>query len=281
MKILILILIISIVFYFDILSIERIKKYIIEINNVYIDLFREKKRMVKITQIILFLVSEICSYLAIYSIFMKYVLSELYKSKGISIIIIIFLCGVFHYLIGYILLLCTNFHKYMLKSLEESIKSRFLLSYFFSSIFIVLLILVPNQLNNYVSCCFLSIGISYLINISLLFKFMKNPKSIKINENDNYSFGKIIIAVIMLILMVIINLFLLVVCTNIMDPKSFSNNPSNFDLLYFTIINFTTIGFGDIIPINFWGKFMSILIALTSILCISIFVGGIYSNRKK
>lgn len=281
MKILILILIISIVFYFDILSIERIKKYIIEINNVYIDLFREKKRMVKITQIILFLVSEICSYLAIYSIFMKYVLSELYKSKGISIIIIIFLCGVFHYLIGYILLLCTNFHKYMLKSLEESIKSRFLLSYFFSSIFIVLLILVPNQLNNYVSCCFLSIGISYLINISLLFKFMKNPKFIKINENDNYSFGKIIIAVIMLILMVIINLFLLVVCTNIMDPKSFSNNPSNFDLLYFTIINFTTIGFGDIIPINFWGKFMSILIALTSILCISIFVGGIYSNRKK
>lgn len=281
MEIFTLILMISIVFYFNIISIKKVKKYIMEINNVYRDLFIEEKLIVKITQVTLFVVSEICSYIAIYSVFMRYIFGEFCESRIISIIIIIILCGIFHYLIGYILLLCTNLHKYMLKSLEESIKSRFLLSYFLSSIFIVLLILVPSKLNKYIVCCFLSIGISYLINISLLFKFMKNTKYIKINENDNYSFGKIIIAAIMIIFMIIINLFLLVVCANVMDANSFSNNPSNFDLFYFTVINFTTIGFGDIIPITFLGKFISILIALTSILCISIFMGCIYSNRKR
>ncbi|MDB2111811.1 potassium channel family protein, partial [Clostridium paraputrificum] len=62
---------------------------------------------------------------------------------------------------------------------------------------------------------------------------------------------------------------------------AFSSNPNNFDLFYYTIVTFTTIGFGDISPVSNLAKFMAIVISITSIICLTIFLGSIFSLRER
>lgn len=54
-----------------------------------------------------------------------------------------------------------------------------------------------------------------------------------------------------------------------------------FDLFYYTIISFTTIGYGDIVPNGFGSQLMAVIIACTSVLCLVIFIGSALSVKDK
>lgn len=79
--------------------------------------------------------------------------------------------------------------------------------------------------------------------------------------------------------MIILNLYLAVVLINSGNPHAFTNKPTNFDLFYFTLITFTTVGYGDIIPITGLAKIVTMFIAVTSVICISIFISSILSHK--
>ncbi len=82
--------------------------------------------------------------------------------------------------------------------------------------------------------------------------------------------------------MMILNLFLAVCFINSADINSYTGNPNNFDLFYYTIITFTTIGYGDIVPVTVLAKIMSIIISTTSVVCITIFLSSVLSfNSEK
>ena len=55
------------------------------------------------------------------------------------------------------------------------------------------------------------------------------------------------------------------------------NNPNIFDLFYYVVITFGTIGYGDIYPICYYTKAIAILIVFTSISCISIMLSSFLS----
>ena len=276
-------LLIALLVYFKIINIKTIKVCIKEINKSYLELYKENNLIIKLTQVILIIISEICSFIVIVNLVINHIskYTSLMVNNFLKVSLIIILCIVFHYIIGFLLLISSNIHRYMSKGLEESVKSKFLFSYFLISICLVILILYPEKLSEYFISGILSMAASYIIDIKLLIKFMKNPKYIKVNENDRYSFSKVLILAIIIIIFLVFNLFILVSLVNMVDPKSYTNNPSYFDLFYYTIVTFTTIGFGDIVPNSILSKFMAVLISFTSILCMTIFMGSIYSNRKK
>ena len=80
--------------------------------------------------------------------------------------------------------------------------------------------------------------------------------------------------------MIVLNLFLATGIIHQVYPNSFSNNPTRFDLFYYTIITFTTIGYGDIVPIDIPAKIISMIISITSVICLTIFLSSVMSYGK-
>ncbi len=93
-----------------------------------------------------------------------------------------------HYLMGYILLLSSNLHRYMSMGVDKSIKGDFLLTYFIISSYVMILIVFPNELNKYTLSGALGIIISYFLNMKLLLKIMRNPRYIKFDRKDRGGF---------------------------------------------------------------------------------------------
>lgn len=56
---------------------------------------------------------------------------------------------------------------------------------------------------------------------------------------------------------------------------------SYFNCLYFVVITFFTIGYGDIVPVGMLAKFFSILISFTSLACITVLVGASLSIKNE
>ncbi len=280
-------------------NVDRTKEYfkygIKRINLTYKSLWTEGDFLVRITQGGMIIITEMFNLLSIYTIVLKYV--KLYFSIELDLIfkttVIIVGVIIVHYLMGYILLLSSNLHRYMSMGVDKSIKGDFLLTYFIISSYVMILIVFPNELNKYTLSGALGITISYFLNMKLLLKIMRNPRYIKFDRKDrggffqvfiaamSGGFFQVFIAAMSIVTMIVINLFLGVSLTNIIDKGAFSSNPNNFDLFYYTIVTFTTIGFGDISPVSNLAKFMAIVISITSIICLTIFLGSIFSLRER
>lgn len=251
-----------------------------KINKTYKELFLEEKLIVKITQGSLILLSETLTFIGIYLSLIKYIPMYFQVDFFLEIIIIMTCCIIVHYFIGYILLISVNLHIFMKKGIEKSIKADFLLSYFITSVYVVFILLFTDKINKYAISGITGIAICYVLNLKILFTIIKNPKNIKICEEDRGSFGRVLTAVILILIMIVSNLYLGVILTNAIEINAFSNNPSNFDLFYYTIVTFTTIGFGDIIPLTALAKFMAIIISITSVICLTIFLSSIFAYTK-
>ncbi|MBW6411008.1 potassium channel family protein [Clostridium weizhouense] len=59
-----------------------------------------------------------------------------------------------------------------------------------------------------------------------------------------------------------------------------TNEIGILDLFYYTIVTFTTIGYGDIVPNAPESKVMAIIIAFTSVICLIIFISSILSAKS-
>ena len=104
---------------------------------------------------------------------------------------------------------------------------------------------------------------------------MKINNNSKVEENDVGLISGI------LLFMVIVSLYLGVCFISNGSIKAYSNNPTYYDLFYYTIITFSTIGYGDICPVSIVAKFMSIVISLTSIICLTIFISSMLSYKSE
>jgi hypothetical protein len=242
------------------------------------ELFLEKDFFIKISQCLMISLSELFSFTSIYIILMGYINKEL--GIIIKIIIIFNCCMLVHYLVGYILLISKNLNMFMNKSKGNSMKADFLLSYFITSTYLAVTLACPNQVNKYIISGIIGITICYILNLKILINIMRNPGNVKISAADRRSFIKVALIIVIIVIMIVINLFLGVCLANSLE-NGFSNNPGYFDLFYYTVVTFTTIGFGDIIPISVPAKIIAIVISATSIICITMFLGSIYSYRDK
>ena len=222
------------------------------------------------------IVSEILFTVAIYSCINKII--NLYSIKLIILLLVFYIV---HYLMGMLLHITSNIHKFMYLNEEKSIKYNFLLSYLITSLNLFVLMVYPNILKRYLVVAGVGVAISYILNMKIVYLILKNPKYIKLYRGQPVRFETITISCIILVFFILLNLFLGVVLTNLISNSAYTNSPSNFDLLYYTVVTFTTIGFGDISPVSVEAKFMAILISFTSIICLTIFLGGLFSMSRK
>lgn len=251
------------------------------INKNFRELFIGENNYKKILQCFMIIFSEIFSFIVIYNLIMKYsnnyIKFNLNYFIKILIIIIIFL--IIHYSMGYLMVISSKMYSFLYRSEEESLKFDFLLSYFLTTAYLIILILFPKSFYSQTIAGIIGIGICYFLNMKILLNVMKNPKSIKLSIYDSSSFSRIFFAAITISFMIIINLYLAVCIVHIVGQGGFSNNPGYFDLFYYTVITFTTIGFGDIIPLTIGAKFIAIIISITSVICLTVFLGSIFSYR--
>ena len=81
------------------------------------------------------------------------------------------------------------------------------------------------------------------------------------------------------LLIIIFNLYTLILLVSNTDPYAFVNNSGPvtepLKLLYFTIITFTSVGYGDIIPRGSLAVLITLVVAVTGFLYSALFVGSI------
>lgn len=80
----------------------------------------------------------------------------------------------------------------------------------------------------------------------------------------------------------LINLSMMSGCCYLNNAQSFKGVEHGlFDMLYYTVITFATVGYGDISPASLPAKAISILTVFTSILCITVLLSEIMGVKKK
>lgn len=261
---------------------KRIIRLIKNINKTYIDIFKQNKVKMGM-DIILIIFAEIFTFITITTTIYKYVNMNFINS-GESIIkgiFSIFIFIVVYHLIGYILLFSSRINKFIIKTENKSFKTNFILSYFLISTYLAIMLLFPKEFNKMAIIVLIGIVISYILNLKLLLDLMINPTNAKSIKKDGVEFSRIMIAALLILLIIVLNLYLAVCAINGIEPNSYTNANGDFSLFYYTIITFTTVGYGDIVPLSIGARIVSIVISLTSVICITIFLSSILSYRDK
>lgn len=118
-----------------------------------------------------------------------------------------------------------------------------------------------------------------------------NPQILQ-KSNSNYviyseSFG-IIKGMLAVLLLLLATLYMMVYCCYRANPGFFTIDTGEsldvWDLLYFLVISFTTIGYGDIIPVRyhgmFYSKYAAIMIGVSSIFTTTCFLAAVVSTAN-
>ena len=245
---------------------KRLKNIIFEINSVYLELFKDRSLARRIIQGTLIIVAEIFITVSV--------------ATAVLIIISVSLVLI-HFCMGYILLSTVKIHKFIYGVENVNLKIDLLLSYFIISTYFTVLLIFPQQFKSCYKIGLLGVSICYILNIKILVALMNDPYKIKSKSQDETNFSRVIIASILIVVLIILNLYLAVCFVSDTGKDAFSNSPNYFDLFYYTIITFTTVGYGDIVPITMEAKIVSSLISITNIICITIFLSTILSYRDK
>ncbi len=259
-----------------------IKLAIKNVNRTYIDFFKERSLLITLVQGFIIIFAEISAFISLCtSIWRYFSISNIYFINISSkIFLIIFFMLVIHYSIGYIIHILIGINRFLYNVEDKNLKIDLLLSYFIISSYSTAILIFPKEISKVYLVGLLGSFICYGLNIKILIKLIRDPNNIKSKNQNDVSFVRIIVAAIIVVIMIIANLYLAVVLINSGNPNAFTNSPNNFDLFYFTIITFTTIGYGDITPVTYLAKIATMLIAVTSVICISIFISSILSHKS-
>lgn len=141
-----------------------------------------------------------------------------------------------------------------------------------------------NEMRKNLFFLFSGLVLCYILNIQILFKIVRNPFCIVEDKNKQENVNRVLILFnsLLIILMIIINMYLFVLWAYFSFEGSYQCNEgiiTKWKLLYYTIISFTTVGYGDIYPTTFEGQAVAILISITSVICLIIFVSSILSVK--
>ena len=135
--------------------------------------------------------------------------------------------------------------------------------------------------------------VSYILNMTMLIHISMEPVTCclcrygqKKKIEQKYPLKVVLAGALILMMLIVLNLFLAVVMISNLFDHAYINvatvSPvTNVDLLYYTVISFTTIGYGEIVPQRLESKVMAILIAYTSVMCLVIFVSAILALKEK
>lgn len=264
---------------------KKLKSLIYNINKQYIDFFKGKKSEFKIWQLIIFIISQVFVVFAIvrrlFEEVYKYVSDNYIVAVKISTYLIIFI--ILYFIVGYISYSSKKIYKYLYKIEDKNTKTDLLISYFIISTYMTILVLFPNKFSEIYKIGLVGAGISYILNLKVLISVIRSPQIIEVKINNNSKVEENDVGLIsgILLFMVIVSLYLGVCFISNGSIKAYSNNPTYYDLFYYTIITFSTIGYGDICPVSIVAKFMSIVISLTSIICLTIFISSMLSYKSE
>ncbi|EGT3617038.1 two pore domain potassium channel family protein [Clostridium perfringens] len=262
------------------------KKSIVElfkgINSSYIDVLKEKSFFSKIIQLTLIVFGGITSFVSIYSgISINIKFENKILEGGLKIILLLIALIIVHYAIGYILYISLKIQSFIIKVENKNLKIDFLISYFLISTYLAVSIVFPKAFTENLALGLTGMIICYYLNMKTLITLMVNPVNVKGSKEEESLFRRIIVAAILILFMLILNLYLMVCLVGSANPSAFTNAQGKFDLFYYTIITFSTIGYGDIVPNIFLAKVISILISVTSVVCISVFLSSILSYKEE
>lgn len=251
------------------------------INNTYKGVFREKSLFSKVIQIILIIFGGCTTFITIYTSIARNVsFQNIYFEYFIKMILILIALIIVHYAIGYILYISLKIQNFIIKVENKNLKIDFLISYFLISTYLAVSIVFPKAFNENLAIGLIGMSICYYLNMKTLISLMMNPLKVKGVKEENI-FRRIIVAAILILFMLILNLYLMVCLVAGSNSEAFTNFIGKFDLFYYTIITFSTIGYGDIVPTVFLAKMVSILISITSVVCISVFLSSILSYKEE
>ncbi len=151
----------------------------------------------------------------------------------------------------------TNTPRLLLKFTRE-----FIILIFFSVLFFILMNLVGHQGDSHIWA-----GILVIFSISkVYFLISKTLKKLKELIKNNHSFNHLLLLLSIIISIIIISFSIDYLCISEIYSNAFAGLNYNqpmvyhfFDLLYFSIVTFTTVGYGDIVPIAKTAKVLTIL----------------------
>lgn len=259
---------------------KAVRIMIKEVNSHYLSMFHKKLKLGRFMQVFLLIFAQLFMVINIISGVILYVDTKFHGPMDIAIKGILIVIGIIavYLVVGYMLLMSSRVYDIFHSVEDKNMKSDLLLSYFILSTYFTVLIVFPKQFEESYLFGLIGVAISYLLNLRILIKVIRNPKYIK--SQDKMSAKSITVISILILIMIVLNLFLGVCFINSMEPGAYTGNPTKFDLFYYTIITFTTIGYGDISPVSLIAKLMSILIAITSVICLTIFIGSVLSYKE-
>ncbi len=261
---------------------NQIKDTLKDINNAYKEIFTEKNKVLRFTHGSIFIISEVfVIFTVIRSAVNNILVDKTIFHIFITIVLILFMLLIIHLAIGYLLLLTTGIQKFISKVKDNDLKIYLLISYFILSTYFTVFLFNPTEFEELYLVGFVGLSISYLLNFKILIRLIKNPKHIRSKSREQNIHIRIVVVSILLLFMIVLNLYLATCLINQAFEGSYTNNPDNFDLFYYTIITFTTIGYGDITPISVPAKIMSIIVSLSSVVCITIFLSTVLSYEEK
>ncbi len=143
-------------------------------------------------------------------------------------------------------------------------------------------------------------GSSYFLNMRMIIKIIANPYNL-INENNSDSNNSkkeknniqnkgakearaVLFSSVFIIVLTILSLFLFVAAANEFSHNAYSTTAGQtvnaWSLLYYTVISFTTVGYGDIIPCGTFSRIVSVFISITSVLSLIVFIGAVMPVKE-
>jgi len=184
--------------------------------------------------------------------------------------------------LGYLLFLLMYALMFVAGVLVTSIDRRHLMRTGFSTLLWVMIsiavILLPQ--NNYLLVVqYLALLPCLLLIVSALFRFIFEAKMVD---------GRILITAIAIYVLLGSMFTPLYGIIELLSPHSFIDNGLGQavewqQLIYYSMITLTTVGYGDIIPLNAWARSLASLEGVTGVIYIAVLMGrlvGIYRQEK-
>ena len=146
-------------------------------------------------------------------------------------------------------------------------------------------LIAENELRENLVYLFAGLVTCYILNMQIMLKIVRNPFCIVEDKNKQRSENRVLIifSSILIVIMIIVNLYLLVLWTYFSYDNAYTCSSvegiTKWQLLYYTVITFTTVGYGDISPAIFESQAVAILICITSVMCLIIFVSSVLSVK--